>query len=794
MTSQTHLSRPSRFSTFKAIILCLLAGLFSTAFAEDWDGSTSKPSSKEIDGIEYYVITSPSELAWFAYQVTKNGKTSINAILENNIYYMDDTTKLSSNNVAPIGNRTNPFDGIIDGNGKSIYGAKGTFFVDENTANAVIKNLVLKNTKYKSVVDTNKGLIENVELYGQTAYGFAYLNSGTIRKCSNFAEISGSINGQRGVASGIAYKNAKDGNIISCNNVGIFIRAGIDGYTVYSDSIVGGISIYNEGLIDSSESVIDLREADSLKGVYYYRKDGALGGIVAYNSGSVKNSTGSVFFPKVSWMASKLTGSGSPVYVTYGLRYIGGIVAINKEGGVIENSLSNLYIKSWRGISDHESQPTPWGSVFSGGISGVNSGLIQECRSVYMIDVLNISDEYYHHFFIGGLVGSNILYSSAKIDQSYSEMHINSFWFSSTLKSYVGMNYTYVGGVIGSAVNTDIKDCHGLLHIGKESETSTKTSGKFYWGGLTSVTKPLDYNGSGTAPTNNGTSISNSYVVLKADTDISDDMWLSGIVYTTSAKTKMSNVYFDKDVMAKNYTKTIKAVATDASESFNVLGKTTTVMQSPAFVETLNTNAGLDDDSGVWQYCEGNYPILVSEGSCEEFYSKYGLSSSSQSSSSSTESSSSSAPVVSSSSATESSSSQTPASSSSSDIILSSSDESSSSSVVASSSSGESSSSVKPESSSNEAKSSSSSKANSSSSRGTDVVRNTVQPTFNLAVNGMTLTLSNMQGGKVRIFDALGHLVASKPLSAMGTTAITMQTPGRYIVRLNGASEVVTLK
>jgi hypothetical protein len=393
MTTQIRPFRPSRFSAFKTIILCLLAGLFSTAFAEDWDGSTSKPSSKEIDGVEYYVITSPSELAWFAYQVTNNGKTSINAILENDIYYMDDTTKLSSKNFNSIGNRTNPFDGIIDGNGKSIYGAKGTFFVDENTANAVIKNLVLKNTKYKSVVDTNKGLIENVELYGQTAYGFAYLNSGTIKKCSNFAEISGSINGQRGVASGIAYKNAKDGNIISCNNVGIFIRAGIDGYTVYSDSVVGGISIYNEGLIDSSESVIDLREADSLKGVYYYRKDGALGGIVAYNSGSVKNSTGSVFFPKVSWKASKLTGSGSPVYVTYGLRYIGGIVAINKEGGVIENSLSNLYIKSWLGISDHESQPTPWGSVFSGGISGVNSGLIQECRSVYMIDVLNISDE-----------------------------------------------------------------------------------------------------------------------------------------------------------------------------------------------------------------------------------------------------------------------------------------------------------------------------------------------------------------------------------------------------------------
>ena len=788
MTAQTSTSRLSRFSAVKTIVLCLLAGLFSVAFAEDWDGSTSKPSSKEIDGIEYYVITSPSELAWFAYQVTNNGKTSINAILENNIYYMDDTTKLSSNKVAPIGNRTNPFDGIIDGNGKSIYGAKGTFFVDENTANAVIKNLVLKNTKYTSVVDTNKGLVENVELYGQTAYGFANLNLGTIKRCSNFAEISGSINGKRGVASGIAYKNAKDGKIISCNNVGVFVRAGISGYTAKSDSIVGGISIYNEGSIDSSKSVIDLREADSLEGVYNHRENGTLGGIVAYNSGFVGNSSGEVLLPKVKWFA-ECVGQYEKSYFTRGLRYIGGIAAINEAKGVIENTISNLYIKSWFGVSDQSTQSySPEGSVFSGGISGVNSGLIQECRSTFTIGILNVSDEYNHNFFIGGLVGTNKTTSSAKIYQSYSEMHINSFWFSSTVKTSVGINYVYVGGLMGTAINTDIQDCHGLLHIGQKSQTSTETSKKFYWAGLTKSTMPTSLYGSASTPTDYGTSISNSYVVLKADTDISDDMWLSGIVYTTSAKTKMSNVYFDKDVMAKNYTKTIKAVATDASESFNVLGKTTAVMQSPAFVETLNTNAGLDDDSGIWQYCEGNYPILVSEGTCEEFYSKYGLSSSSQSSSSGAESSSS----VSSSSV-ESSSSQVPSSSSEKSSSSSAKQESSSSEAKSSSSEKSSSSSAKS-SSSEQSSSSSAEQESSSSEEHTTVVMATPQKTFNLAVNGMTIALSNTQGGNVRIFDALGHLVVSKPLSATGTTAITMQTPGSYIVRVNGMSQKVLLK
>jgi hypothetical protein len=57
----------------------------------------------------------------------------------------------------------------------------------------------------------------------------------------------------------------------------------------------------------------------------------------------------------------------------------------------------------------------------------------------------------------------------------------------------------------------------------------------------------------------------------------------------------------------------------------------------------------------------------------------------------------------------------------------------------------------------------------------------------------MTLTLTNTQGGVVRIFDSLGHLVTAKSL-ADATTSITLQTPGSYIVRVNGISKSVTLK
>ena len=153
--------------------------------------------------------------------------------------------------------------------------------------------------------------------------------------------------------------------------------------------------------------------------------------------------------------------------------------------------------------------------------------------------------------------------------------------------------------------------------------------------------------------------------------------------------------------------------------------------------------------------------------------------------------SSSSSSVVSSSSQAKSSSSVAPSSSS---------QVKSSSSVAPSSSSVKSSSSVAPSSSSQAKSSSSSAKQESSSSVGessssehTTVAWNAVQPTFNLAVNGMTLTLTNTQGGVVRIFDSLGHLVTARSL-VKASTNITLQTPGNYIVRVNGISKSVTLK
>ena len=712
MTTQTRPFRPSRFSAFKAIILCLLAGLFSTAFAEDWDGSTSKPSSKEIDGVEYYVITSPNELAWFAYQVNEKGESKINAILGNDIHFMDDDSLTSKISLSTIGiSNTNVYDGIFDGAGYTIYGlySKGAIF-GYTGENFVLKNFSVKKSDIVTWVARNYGTIEKCNEDNDGAKqiaGFAYLNYGIIK--NSFAKNFG-----------IAYTNR--GLIENCNSSGLL--------GAYYSSDYTNIG-FNE-----------------------IKKGSNRAGIVSDNYGTIKNSS---FKP------------ADIVIVDKG--YFGGIALYTGKNSTIENCL-------FRGAVEIKNTSSNSFQVSVGGITARASENAKIINNIAIIDTLVVKGTSYG--YVGGIVGHMNGYTSGSteggiISGSYANMRIDSLVFPNNSETYYSI---YVGGIVGSAYLCDLNNSRSNLTIGKGVNIGSKNF--LYVSPLVASIQGESYGNS---------RINSSYGILKTVKNAKNHMY-SGVTCEASYS-RLNNVYYDITVSTPDTMHAVGKLDGNSTQT-NILGKTTAVMQSPAFVETLNTNAGLDDDSGIWQYCEGNYPILVSEGTCEEFYSKYELSSSSLSSSSGIESSSS-TPVESSSSDVESSSSQVPASSSSSDVILSSSEESSSSSVIASSSSDESSSSKAETSSSTRPESSSSSKANSSSSKGTDIVWNAVQPTFNLAVNGMTLTLSNTQGGVVRIFDALGHMVTAKPL-ASATTSITLQTPGNYIVRVNGISRSVTLK
>ena len=184
-------------------VLCMLC-LAASAFAANWTGATSEPeNSKKINGKIFYVITSAEELAWFAAQVN-GGRTAINAVLANDIRFMDDTSKTSSVNWTPIGkNSSAMFGGIFDGAGKTVFGLyceQGTYagIFGVTDSNAVIRNVSSRKASIKS---------------NRYAGGIVAWNSGTVTGCTNGGTVSSSS-----YSGGIAGWNA--GTVADCKNLG----------------------------------------------------------------------------------------------------------------------------------------------------------------------------------------------------------------------------------------------------------------------------------------------------------------------------------------------------------------------------------------------------------------------------------------------------------------------------------------------------------------------------------------------------------------------------------------------
>ena len=252
-------------------MLCLAA----SAFAANWTGATSEPeNSKKINGKIFYVITSAEELAWFAAQVN-GGRTAINAVLANDIRFMDDTSKTSSVNWTPIGKDSSAiFNGIFDGAGKTIFGLyceQGTYagIFGVTDSNAVIRN-----------VSSRKASIDG----GRYAGGIVAWNAGTVTGCMN----SGAVSSSSSYSGGIAGWNG--GTISGCTNSG----------TVRS-SYSGGIAGWNGGTIANCKNLGKVSATGGSGGVTYKNTasatmfnsfsvaGAAVSGVVKDNSGTVAN-------------------------------------------------------------------------------------------------------------------------------------------------------------------------------------------------------------------------------------------------------------------------------------------------------------------------------------------------------------------------------------------------------------------------------------------------------------------------------------------------------------------------
>ena len=283
---------------FKCLFLlfCLIASLY----AADWTGSTSEPkSTKEIEGKTFYMITSAEELAWFAAQVN-SGKTTINAQLANDIYFMDDTSKTSFVNWTPIGkDNSYAFSGIFDGAECVIYGMystsgfAGLFGVTDKVA--IVKNVKTRKTRIGG---------------GTYAGGIVAFNWGAVSGCVNGGTVS--------VASGSYSPSVYSGGIVGWNagTIGGCMNSGAisSSYGPYSNpTYSGGVAGWNTGTISGCmNSGMVSGPSGSYSTIAYS------GGIVGGNAGTVSNSA----------------NNGSISY------YSGGLVARNDTAAKMLNSFS----------------------------------------------------------------------------------------------------------------------------------------------------------------------------------------------------------------------------------------------------------------------------------------------------------------------------------------------------------------------------------------------------------------------------------------------------------------------
>lgn len=612
------------------------------------------------------------------------------------------------------------------------------------------------DTPFLGTFDGKKHSISGIimDSLSQNAALFGY-NQGTIR---NVHIDKGLFSGSW--VAGIAVHNY--GTIDSCLvNAKIYTMMGGAGIAVHNGLNAKIANSEFVGSFSAKSLVWEIRDSLNLKWIFNSAIKGFIsGGIVGLNDGSVQNvvSRGDALFELYC------TSVGS--YYGKGMFYYGGIVGYNAQSGTIKSAESRTEMKFLQAPLSN-CQTTYINNFAVANIVGYNAGIVENAYSnanSLNVGTCNIGR-------VAGVVGINA--SSGLIDKALTKTALYATYKNSLCE-------TSASGIVGKNDGT-VKNSGSMGNIYVVSYDSYASN---WYSGIVA----------GIASDGNG-KIYNSFnvgnLLCKDSTGNIGDCLLCGLgVNNYFANTyNYGNINYGNISGASRY-KYQFGRDIDAYNSYAIEGSADSIGHkiTDSYIYNSDAAMGLEDmtyydmEDGeevqgtllealnhwvqyraenlgetyvAWKQGE-KYPELDIEWDGLEFNS-----------------SSSSVSIVLSSSST----------------IVSSSSELMSSSVEISSSSG-----APSSSSASQESSSSSFGENSSSSTKPDFVMTIPQKKFNLAVNGMTLTLSNIQGGTVQIFDALGHLVASKPLSATGVTNLTLQTPGNYIVRVNGDSKMVNLK
>ena len=383
-------------------ILIWLLFISGFVFAE-WDGSTKEASVKDVDGVKYYVITSPEELAWFAEKVA-DGDSSINALLEKDIILGSDSLSVSSKNWIPIGSPLpsykegglRSYEGIFDGQGHSVYGLKiNTIFAGFFKVvgvQGVVKNLNLVNvdinvTGYSgcivgecekitigTIAARNHGVIDNCTTSGKiTSRGKVFAENIGGLVGTNFSKgvISNSVNnvnldmGLEAYIGGIAGYNY--GKILNVVNNGFVTNKGEFASTsyVYVGGISGGVEGLLEGVVNTGNITVDVATDKNTGGMS--RISAYVGGVSGFSMGSLKRCGN---YGNIQVYVHRVNASSSSTGVPSAI--VGGIVGSSRSSVTDAFNLGNI-------VSEAEGIRSLAGGIF--GLSLADSICI---RNVYV--------------------------------------------------------------------------------------------------------------------------------------------------------------------------------------------------------------------------------------------------------------------------------------------------------------------------------------------------------------------------------------------------------------------------
>ena len=237
-----------------------------------WNGKMEMPSNKPVDGVNYMIISTAEELAYFADQVTNKGNSKLNARLVKHIRLNPDNMvdkdgnlllpASSLNEWTPIGGGTNAvmYKGIFDGNGFTISGMYvnkpaferagfigtlgGTSASDSGFVRklGIVNSYVVGNEQVGGIVGReNRGKINQVfnrgtYVKGKYAGGIVgyQVNSGFVGAAYN----TGTIVSPTARAAGITGYRANGAGVVqNCYNVGFIVAP--------SSGVAAGITTLN---------------------------------------------------------------------------------------------------------------------------------------------------------------------------------------------------------------------------------------------------------------------------------------------------------------------------------------------------------------------------------------------------------------------------------------------------------------------------------------------------------------------------------------------------------------------